>query len=529
MKKNSNLLWYSVIALGWLFDLLFWGQSVGVNFAIYATLCVAGGLAFLRSRDQRPARATLWLLLPLLFFTGVPLFRDEPMTAFLGVLFTVFTLGLIAVSYAGGRWPEYSLADYVYGFLGLFASLVGRPVAFSLETRRDQTEAGRDGARVHFWPVVRGIVITLPILAIFAALLSSADSIFSKGLDDFLRLFFDASRIPEYIFRLFYILVIAYALAGAFLHAASRSKEQKLLGQDKPIVATFLGFTEASIILGSVIILFTAFVIVQFRYFFGGAVNLGAGGITDSEYARRGFGELAAVAFLSLLLILGLSTITRRANALQRRVYSGMSIAIVALVLVILVSAYQRLLLNEQAHGFFRLRTYSHVFYIWLALLLVAVVVLEVLHRERLFALAAIAASMGFAASITVLNVDGFTAQQSLIRTSRGYHLNIPDLASLSTDSVPALVDGFLSPSLSLSTRQQIGAILMCRQATASYASDFHPDWRSFSFSRWAADRAMTRAQPYLNGYTLNKQTYPMRVRPLGSAQYYECQNYSPD
>ncbi|HEX8991457.1 MAG TPA: DUF4153 domain-containing protein, partial [Anaerolineales bacterium] len=196
---------------------------------------------------------------------------------------------------------------------------------------------------------------------------------------------------------------------------------------------------------------------------------------------------------------------------------------------VILASAYQRLLLNEQAHGFFRLRTYSHVFYIWLALLLVAVVVLEIIHRERLFALAAIAASVGFATSLTVLNVDGFTAQQSLIRTSRGYHLNIPDIASLSTDSVPALVDGFLSPSISLSTRQQIGAILVCRQAVVSPASDFHPDWRSFSFSHWAAEQAMTKAQPYLKEYSLDRETYPWRVRPPGGAQYYECQNYSSD
>ncbi len=32
MKKNPNLLWITAIVLGWLFDLLFWKQSFGINF-----------------------------------------------------------------------------------------------------------------------------------------------------------------------------------------------------------------------------------------------------------------------------------------------------------------------------------------------------------------------------------------------------------------------------------------------------------------------------------------------------------------
>ena len=54
--------------------------------------------------------------------------------------------------------------------------------------------------------------------------------------------------------------------------------------------------------LTGVALLFAAFVLVQFRYFFGGAQNIGLQGFTFAEYARRGYGELMAVAFLSLLL-----------------------------------------------------------------------------------------------------------------------------------------------------------------------------------------------------------------------------------
>ena len=54
----------------------------------------------------------------------------------------------------------------------------------------------------------------------------------------------------------------------------------------------FLGFTEAAVVLGAVVVLFALFVVIQFQYFFGGQTNIGVQGYTYSEYARRGFGEL---------------------------------------------------------------------------------------------------------------------------------------------------------------------------------------------------------------------------------------------
>ncbi len=120
--------------------------------------------------------------------------------------------------------------------------------------------------------------------------------------------------------------------------------------------------------------------VIQVRYFFGGQANISVAGFTYSEYARRGFGELIFVAFFSLLMILGLGAVTRRESLAQQRVFSGLSAAIVVLVMVMLVSAYERLLLYETAYGFSRLRTYTHVALVWIGILLAAVVVLEILH-----------------------------------------------------------------------------------------------------------------------------------------------------
>ena len=180
-----------------------------------------------------------------------------------------------------------------------------------------------------------------------------------NDLEGFIDLF-KIDNLPEYIFRLVYILIFAYALAGTFLHAAQKSDEKL---EEKTWVSPFLGFTESTIVLGSVVILFIAFVVVQFQYFFGGQANISIEGYTYSEYARKGFGELVAVAFFSLLLLLGLGAITRRETEIQRRAFSSLGIALVGLLIVMLVAAFQRLVLYEAAYGFSQLRTYTHVFH----------------------------------------------------------------------------------------------------------------------------------------------------------------------
>ncbi len=270
-------------------------------------------------------------------------------------------------------------------------------------------------------------MIALPVLAVFASLLASADAVFNSQLDIVLRQL-AIENLPQYIFRLAYILVGAYALVGIFLHASTQSNDEKLLGEQKPLVAPFLGFTEASIVLGSVALLFASFVVIQVRYFFGGQANINIAGFTYSEYARRGFGELIFVAFFSLLMILGLGAVTRRESLAQQRVFSGLSAAIVALVMVMLVSAYERLILYETAYGFSRLRTYTHVALVWIGILLAAVVVLEILHHERRFAAAAIIAAAGFAFTLGVLNVDGLIVKENVRRAQQGQGFDVPYL-----------------------------------------------------------------------------------------------------
>lgn len=522
MKSNPNRFWWTVFALGFAFDFLFWEKGPGINIAIYVLLCLVAGILLLRADGHRPARNAV-LLLPLIaVFAVITFLRREPMTTFLSAAMILFLMGVFAMTFLKGRWPNYSLLDYLNGFLRLAGSVIARPLGFSSEVKREQAE-GEERRASRVWPVVRGILIALPIVAIFASLLASADVVFNQRLDDFIELF-NLENLPEYIFRFVYILVFGYAIAGVYLHAATQSADEKLIGEEKKVVPAFLGFTESAIVLGSVATLFAVFVFIQFQYFFGGQANIQIDGYTYSEYARRGFGELVTVAFFSLLLILSASSVTRRETETQRRVFSGLGIGIVALVLVMLVSAFQRLVLYETAYGFSRLRTYTHVFIIWLALLLVAVVVLEILRRERAFALAAVIASLGFALSLGIMNVDGFIVRQNVNRAVQGEEFDVSYLADLSSDVIPDLATAFQTQSLPASVKEGVGAALACYSAELKRDKDPIP-WQSFHLSSARAARILLSLESDLKSYQIDDEEWNYSVI-TPSGKEYHCYTY---
>lgn len=528
MKTNPNKLWILVLILGWLFDFLFWKNAPGVNFAIFWTACLIGGFYLLLGEGLRPHRATL-LLMPLFgFFAAVTFIRSEPMTTFLAYTFTMFTLTLFTVTYLGGRWMKYTFADFVSKAFSLVGSMLVRPIGFTADSRKAQAEAGIQPSKYNFMPILRGLVIALPVVMIFASLLASADVVFNQRLEDFVEVF-KLENLPEYIFRMIYILVIGYALAGILLHAASASGDEKLVGEEKPLVPAFLGFIESSIVLGSVVALFAAFVVIQFQYFFGGATNINVAGYTYAEYARRGFGELVAVAFFALMMLLTLSGVTRRETETQRKFYSGLGIALVVLLLVMLFSAYQRLNLYEAAYGFSRLRTYTHVFLVWIGLLLVTTIVLEILRKERMFAFAMLIASFGFAASLPILNVDAFIVNQNIRRELNDTAVEELDsvyFVELSDDAIPPLVDALRSPSLPDSVHEKVTAALACIRYNREQWPDYREiNWQSFHFSRVNADTALRSVRAEIDAVEIDNSEYPTKAITPSGEEYY-CSPY---
>jgi hypothetical protein len=122
-----------------------------------------------------------------------------------------------------------------------------------------------------------------------------------------------------------------------------------------------------------------------------------------------------------------------------------------------------RLLLYEDAYGFTRLRTYTHVAILWMGATFVVFLALLLARRLRQFAPATGLCFAGFIATLGLLNVDAFIVRQNVQRLTESGKIDIPYLASLSSDAIPGLVD--LAGSAAEAERRDLLPALACRRA----------------------------------------------------------------
>jgi hydrogenase-4 membrane subunit HyfE len=284
------------------------------------------------------------------------------------------------------------------------------------------------------------------------------------------------------------VLLFTYFGFGALWHALTKTQKPQLVEPDQPLVRPFLGMTESSIILASLIVLFGAFVLVQVRYFFGGGANISAEGYTYAEYARRGFFELVVVALFTWLVHYGLSSFTRRESRRERTTFTLLGVLLLLLTGVILVSAFQRLSLYEAAYGFTRDRLVAHIFMIFIGLALIVSIILEATRGLKHMALSLLVGLLAFSLTLTFVNVDATIARQNLEHAMAGHPLDAAYLAgmTISEDAVPELFRFFDSDKLSPELYKELGNVISCRRGRY---------WDLWFYDRFWASQHASRAK----------------------------------
>ncbi len=506
MPKSQKSFWIVAFLIAGGIDFLFWKKTIGISFLVWSLLAMGGALYLLFREGYRPARESIWLGLMITGLASIPFFRTEPFTRAMGVLVGLFALMVWATTLRNGYWIAYTLWDVIRALAVFLFSAVTRPFTLLISRNQPSENNRQNSTTWQGWAVIRGILLALPVVGVLALLLASADLIFAERLQsvwNVLRL----ENLPELLFRIFYVAIFTFVFCGVLLHAVLPSSDTKPTSNGKNIIPPFLGWTESSILLGSVNLLFLFFVVLQFRYLFGGQVNIHETGYTYAEYARRGFGELVWVACITLMLILILNTISRRETSAHQRGFVFLSSLLIGLVLVILASAWQRLTLYEQAYGFTRLRTYTFIFIPWLGLLMLTVLGLLVTRQMRRVAQVIFLFAIGFGWLLGIWNIDGWIVRQNVQRTLEGYELDGDYLQSLSSDAVPELIKQSQRTDLPEDTRQELLLGLACR---ASQSQWLMPAWQSFNLSE-------DRAQKILSANTSLWQTFPVQKDENGT------------
>jgi hypothetical protein len=207
-----------------------------------------------------------------------------------------------------------------------------------------------------------------------------------------------------------------------------------------------LGTVETVIILGLVDLLFIAFVAVQVPYLFGGMdLVQNTPDFKLAEYARRGFGELVAVAALVLPMLLLSHWLLRKDAKAVGPVYKVLAGLQILLLFVVMASAVQRLILltGELGYGMTTVRFYPMVFMTWLAVVFAWFAVTVLREKRNHFAWGALWSAVLVLGATNLLNPDAFIARTNLQLMERGRSFDVYYNSRLSDDAVPTLIEHF--------------------------------------------------------------------------------------
>ena len=504
------------VGLGIIADVFFFRRWVGLSFPLYALLCTAALIGFAAIVRQKAQFRNLWLLIPLGFFALMVAVRANETLTFINVL-AVLTLTALVLHYFPLKQTidsepliTQAMALIEAGFITVFT-----PVGQLL----DSVGWVRERRPLHHpvaGAVVRGLVIAIPVLIVFGLLLASADQVFGQYVSRITSLF-QLRNMSDILTQGMIAGFFGWFACGGLAYAALRrvdpdrryvqvgdlppaeiapepaadynfddanqphpptpsphgEEEQSTEAmpastQPKGKKPSFtLGMIESGIVLGLVDLMFGAFVLIQFAYFFGGEGNISATGFTYADYARRGFFELVAVSVLTLCLMLWLDYVTVRHNPAQQTIFRGLIVIIIALVGVMLWSAHVRLTLYEEAYGFTHLRLYPHVFTLWLAVLFGFFLLMLFRVRANIFSFGALLCIIGYVVTLNVINPDQTIMAQNINRFHNGSSFDLGYLRNVSEDAVPVILAFYQqNPDIDPDLRYGIGQWLIWQSLT---------------------------------------------------------------
>ena len=396
-------------AFGLLVQFLFIESLLGVNFPItIAVLMVAGWFA--RDRTAAgPQLADAWTGPAALVLATFVAIRGDSALVALDVLGAIGLTGLALASFGGlaiVRRPFERILQLGGRIAGW--GLIGGATVLS-SARWVAPEQGRN-ALSRGAPLIRGILLAVPLLLIFAFLFSAADAVFAEYAGN---LFDWNVDLDELLARGLLAALAAWAAAGLLGLVALRDRST-----DPPVTTVRsrvrVGTTECLIVLLALDALFGAFVVIQAAYLFGGLDTLATTGMTYAEYARRGFFELLAVAFLVAALILGLEAVVTR----RSRAYVGAAMVLVVLTVVVLASSLLRLRLYQEAYGWTELRFYVLAAIGWLAIGAVTAIGALATNRTRWLPHFMVVLSVVFGIGFNLIGPVHFIAEQNVARAT---------------------------------------------------------------------------------------------------------------
>ncbi|MGG0717908.1 DUF4173 domain-containing protein [Robertmurraya massiliosenegalensis] len=317
--------------------------------------------------------------------------------------------------------------------------------------------------------VLIGIVISIPVLFIVLNLLISADAHFERLINSLPQLF---NFRTDNLFRFIIICVFGFGIFG-FMQALLVKNFQVEQKEGVPKTISFDGIITVTVLI-LLNVVYVIFIAIQFKYFFSETLAIG---YTYAEYARRGFFELLFVTLINLTVTTVVITNTKELlGNVQKVVNVSLSLLVVCSG-VLLVSAYMRLTMYEEAYGFTFTRVLAHSFMIFLMVIFAYTLVKIWLKKLSLVHFYFIA-TLIYYVGMNVINIDRIIVEQNLERYETTGKIDIFYLGNMSATGVLGLIELYEEDP----TVPELKQLLAQYQADLPYTKS--DSWQSRNYTR---------------------------------------------
>ena len=273
--RHPGLTFLSLILGGALLMLVWWNvNQISLRFPL--SIIIISGVYFFNTalQGQKIKGSATGLSLITLALSSILAFRDETYTVLISVFATLLTLVLLSADFINGLWGQFRLREYLKtASMAVVSFFTGFPLLVLQAIRGKQDKAEKSTEKKALSGVLKGILITIPLIILFSVLFANADAVFESRLD-FLTAWLKNDLLDQAFSRILLTLFFSWLLAaGVWLGLYFKSKPMDLK-QDKPLIKPFLGMTETSIALVSLNLLCGFFLIIKFQYLFAGGAHI---------------------------------------------------------------------------------------------------------------------------------------------------------------------------------------------------------------------------------------------------------------
>ncbi len=342
-----NIFIASIILAIWAV-VLFIEKSIGLSMLLFAVPFTFFLINILEKNNKIVNKKAKLLIIPIVLLSSTYFIYNNSFFNTLNLLvIPLLVIFMIWQLFDENIEIKFSLIGKIFGMLLTPLNLFSEAFTKTKQELKEKYKASKQYKNnENIKKVIRAILITLPVILVVIALLSSADQAFGnifKQIFYWIQTAINQMQISVILIKIISAIIAFIYLLGGFYFVSHKYVKNE---QDTEKTTKSKDIFTMKIMLGSLNVIYFIFCIIQLRALFINDVS-----INYAEYARQGFFQLMIVSIINLVTIL-----YAKKNDKKSKYISIMCVIMVAFTFIILISSAYRMYLYESAYGYTLLR-----------------------------------------------------------------------------------------------------------------------------------------------------------------------------